>query len=831
MSFAANNFKISEPDYFYREYKNDLPQEESGNYYLDQCKRITSVALPFLSLYKPFGFTLSLTLGGLRSFASFSHLLSEIQYGSLKGSIYTLIQAALSIIALAGTILAHPLGMLITTVHDCAIDSFSIGQNLYNGDFINALGSSANLINNTLYLTLFFYGGLEIAVASVAMQILIGLSHSASEYQKGNYLEAGGHILMGMIRANQLIDQGKMLKMKWLIESDPNFINEIENISKMDIRTENKSENISSISELPSDFKVSSSITSTEQIQISRNVALNTKKFSHLPSHQTAKLGASPSNKPDIGQIIIDYTNNPNGWPAICYAAHLGNEDVVKILIDCGANINSQSSAGFPLDFALKNKNASMINFLIKNGANCFQEGLISALRDSYIEGLEILKSSDLLNSRMTGDHLWEYLEKGISVDSLNFLIKNGADCKYRKAFYHQDGDLLYFSGLLTPAVAMGNLEVVKILIKNGAPVNENLTRMGSNNPLTMSVFGNKTEIAKALIEGGAKLPPHQGTRNSLVQSAVLYNKNDEMLLMMIGLGQTVDTLVELPPYGICTPLNYAIRQQNTELARKMLEKGANHTGCLKIALEQGNKTLVDLLLKHGATIDGIQKNAPDTLGPQNDFERLLERYEVDEVDQWKGLTSPLEKALWLGETVDFMTLKQSGKFPQLIGPLNIRYNSIGQVYSHYMCYYKTTSWKTFLWKALLANDINAMKFITSKVAKETNVTIQQKQIQSVISIIENADFWYGRVPYESLKEASKSVKIPVFFYKYDIELIEIGLNAGGGSLIYTDKCTGGTQKEMLTKEQFNKHYLQIESNDSAEISSKKKEIYNLLNK
>ncbi len=211
------NLKISEPEYFHREYQHDIPLKESGNYYFDQCKRITTLALPFLSLYKPFSFPLSLTLGGLRSFASLSQLLGG--NGDLKESSYAVLQTVLSILALSATILAHPLGMLVTTVHDCALNSFSIGQNLFAGDFQGAAGSTANLMNNTLYLALILHGGLEIAIASLAMQVLIGLSHSAAEYRKGNYLEAGGHLLMGMIRGNQMIGQMQVLQTKWQIDS------------------------------------------------------------------------------------------------------------------------------------------------------------------------------------------------------------------------------------------------------------------------------------------------------------------------------------------------------------------------------------------------------------------------------------------------------------------------------------------------------------------------------------------------------------------------------------------------------------------------------------
>lgn len=207
MASATN--QIAQPPFYHRQYANDIDAEKKE----DLTKRITLVALPFLSLYKPLSFPLSLSLGGLRSATSFSQLLGKLQEGHLTEVSYAFFQTILSVISLAGTLFAHPLGMLITTVHDCALDCINIGHHLYMGELVNALGRYAYLVNNGLYLALFLQGGLQIAVASLAMQVFIGLSHSLSDYKKGNWLEAGGHFLMGMIRGNQLCGQMQLLEM------------------------------------------------------------------------------------------------------------------------------------------------------------------------------------------------------------------------------------------------------------------------------------------------------------------------------------------------------------------------------------------------------------------------------------------------------------------------------------------------------------------------------------------------------------------------------------------------------------------------------------------
>lgn len=333
MTFDIDNFKISEPSYFHREYKNDIPKEESGNYYFDQCKRITTVALPFLSLYKPFSFPLSLTLGGLRSFISFSQLLSLIQNGSLKESSYVLLQTILSVIALASTVLAHPLGMLITTVHDCALDSFSIGHNLYVGDFQSAVGSSANLMNNALYLTLFLNGGIEIAIASLAMQILIGLSHSAAEYQKGNYLEASGHLLMGMIRGNQMLAQVQILQMKWKIE---HLLNKSYGFNQIGA--------VKGVSQGQSNIHVETRL-QIENHQLSLENAskvIPSDAIKNQNNYECQKLLGDPElqTSQEVIDILIKYGENPFKISALSYAIEKCDFKAATILVKNNANLN-----------------------------------------------------------------------------------------------------------------------------------------------------------------------------------------------------------------------------------------------------------------------------------------------------------------------------------------------------------------------------------------------------------------------------------------------------------------------------------------------------------
>lgn len=215
MPLESSCKKISEPNYYHREYKNDIGEGSKGPSWGQQCQRVATVALPFFSLYKPLSLPISLGMGALRSWSSINQLVDTIQQGNSKDIPYQLLQASIAVVAFGGTIFAHPAGMLITTGHDLIIETVSLLEHLQNGEHQKALESCGSIINNALYLTLFSRGGLELAIASFAMQVILGIYHSHSEFQKGNYLEASGHLVMALIRSNQMAGQVQILQTKW----------------------------------------------------------------------------------------------------------------------------------------------------------------------------------------------------------------------------------------------------------------------------------------------------------------------------------------------------------------------------------------------------------------------------------------------------------------------------------------------------------------------------------------------------------------------------------------------------------------------------------------
>ncbi|MBY0529615.1 MAG: hypothetical protein K2P51_05430 [Rhabdochlamydiaceae bacterium] len=208
-----SELSISKPSYYHREYKNDIKEpKEKASSWLNQSQRVAKAALPFVSLYQPLSRPLSLALGSLRTYSSITELMSEISKGNVKEVPYHLLQTTISVLSLAGTLFAHPLGMMLTTGHDLVVELISLHAHLQAKDYTKALESCANILNNSLYLALFLHGGLELTIASFAMQIVLGLYHSRTEFKNGNYLEGTAHLLMAMIRGHQMANQAQLVR-------------------------------------------------------------------------------------------------------------------------------------------------------------------------------------------------------------------------------------------------------------------------------------------------------------------------------------------------------------------------------------------------------------------------------------------------------------------------------------------------------------------------------------------------------------------------------------------------------------------------------------------
>lgn len=212
--------RINQPAFYHREYENDVKGIKPKGSILENTQRLALIALPFISLYKPFGSAISMGMNTVRSFSCVAQTKEAATKGQNKEIAFAVLQSCVAVAAVAGTIFGSFYGMMITTGHDVLINIHEIFQRLNCGENEQALESFLHLVGNSLYLTMLLHGSLEIVVLSLAAQVLIELYKSQAAFKKfknGNaldILEGVAGLAMAGIRGYQMQPQLKMLQHK-----------------------------------------------------------------------------------------------------------------------------------------------------------------------------------------------------------------------------------------------------------------------------------------------------------------------------------------------------------------------------------------------------------------------------------------------------------------------------------------------------------------------------------------------------------------------------------------------------------------------------------------
>ncbi len=622
MSQQTNAVTISEPVYYHREFANDVGEPSEEHSWIDGCKRVGTVALPFFSLYKPLSLPLSLSMGGLRTVNSVVCLATAIQEGSAGAIGYAILQTLISTVALAGTVFAHPVGMLVTTCDDLVIELIKLIQNLYVGEYQDAIENCLSIVNNALYLALFLDGGLEMAIASLAVQILNGLYHSISEFQNDKWLEGVGHLLMATIRGDQLSAQVKTLQMKWEMEGL---------ISKA---SRSRARNLKTLGLIG--FSV----------------------FAYEPTNAVEKASATGSAKisavdQELVDILIKYGNNPKNYSPIAWATHLGHDEIVKKLISNGVDFKQACAPGIGslLDIALINKNFALAEFFVKNDLKRCNPMLFFKEEDC-LQTWEFLEKHQLLKNCKTINWLATCLQNGGSVSGIKFLVEHGADCRSKvnmppySTHIKQEKDL---PGILTVVRDCGKFQpdFIKFLVAHGAPINTNLDLQSSWNPLFQAMYAaamsntsgdieKYNDLISFLTKSGAVWPQDPQNQQAIwFSQTAMRSKNLDLIFLMTGLCDCLEHSSIILPNGeygrvsggpqvyFLTLLQFAVLENRLEDAKKLLAHGANPNNIgsgnvfirvgqqhalfpksnLSIAIQNKNPEMVNLLLEHGAII------------------------------------------------------------------------------------------------------------------------------------------------------------------------------------------------------------------------------------
>ena len=252
-----------------------------------------------------------------------------------------------------------------------------------------------------------------------------------------------------------------------------------------------------------------------------------------------------------------------NGESALQWAAQRGHKNIVALLITRGADINSRNKQGnSPLHTAVYSQHSDVASLLrLHGGIDDGPSAMNSAIMMGDLAQMrEILKTNPGLVKAADGDPRSSFL-----YDSL---------------------------------VTTRRPDVIALLIDKGADVN--LQQPDGAMPLALAVLFSKDSIVAVLRNHGA----HYGI--SPIFDAIVSGDETKTALL---LAQT-PALVGIKDTFGQTPLQVAVRLQNTRMAKLLLDnhadinnKNKENRTPLEVAVYQGDAKTVALLLAHGADV------------------------------------------------------------------------------------------------------------------------------------------------------------------------------------------------------------------------------------
>ncbi|UYV83170.1 ANK2 [Cordylochernes scorpioides] len=297
------------------------------------------------------------------------------------------------------------------------------------------------------------------------------------------------------------------------------------------------------------------------------------------------------------------------GNTALHIASLAGQEEVVRLLVRSGANVNVQSQNGFtPLYMAAQENHDGVVRFLLANGANqslATEDGftpLAVALQQGHDRVVAVLLENDTKGRvRLPALHI---AAKKDDTKAAALLLQN-----------QHDPDVTSKSGF-TPlhiAAHYGNENIAMLLLEKGADVNYS-AKVGTAGP--WSPAPSHMCVVCSTRSPRCMWPP-SGAKPTWSPCS---SARGLSLTPLLGLGQTMAespmTTIQCSGLGVqdgLTPLHCAARSGHDQVVDLLLEKGApiiaktkNGLAPLHMASQGDHVDCARILLYHKAPVDDV---------------------------------------------------------------------------------------------------------------------------------------------------------------------------------------------------------------------------------
>ncbi|XP_057318733.1 ankyrin-1-like [Microplitis mediator] len=279
--------------------------------------------------------------------------------------------------------------------------------------------------------------------------------------------------------------------------------------------------------------------------------------------------------------------------PLLHQAIRQNNYEIIKCLIEHGANINTVYKCETPLKIAIINGNKEVVKLLIENNAGVkasldySSSPLHTAIEKNNFEILEMLVNIDTtkVNPSYGRPPLLTAVREN-NFEMTRYLIKFGADVN------------TWYGYPLHIAVKNKNNDIVKLLIENKADVN--FIGTAGETALSLAVEKESFELVKILLDNGADINLSSDKDYSPLQHAIMKG-NYRISQYLINHGANINALC-----------------RRKELTTKRDNYYNSFTNCissqcslLQFAIDCKKTAMVKLLIENKVDVRLVEKNYP----------------------------------------------------------------------------------------------------------------------------------------------------------------------------------------------------------------------------